>query len=531
MTSNASIAALLAAARDAHRKGDNAAAQNAISTVLTQYDGAEAWDLNGDILLALHQIPAAVTAYEKAVEREPGNPTYLHDLGRSLLQNGRPTDAEPMLARAAALKPGAWDALCDLGTSQLDQGHAALAAETFSRALAAKPDATLAHYNRGNALQDLGQFGEATAAYRQALRFTPNFLPAMMSLATLLSELGQVDEGEKLFAQAKVLGGDTPLFAQSHALVELRYGHLRQGFASYEARFRPSRYALPTRPFTAPRWQGESLAGRDILIWTEQGLGDEILSASMFSEVITAARSCTIECSERVAPLFARSFPRATVVARRDPADSATAVHFDFQTPAMSLARFLRQDPADFAHNAGYLRADENLVQKLRHKYLAQGGRVIGVSWESTARHGARKRLPLGAWEPILKTPGLTFVSLQYGVAPGDASLAAAGGRVIVDDEVDALKSLDASAAQVAAMDLVITVSNTTAHLAGAQNVPVWTLLPEGPGCFWYWFRNRTDSPWYPSMRIFRQPRPGDWQGAVNAVAQALVEIKPQGRL
>ena len=127
--------------------------------------------------------------------------------------------------------------------------------------------------------------------------------------------------------------------------------------------------------------------------------------------------------------------------------------------------------------------------------------------------------------------PGVTFVSLQYGMKPDDPVLAAVNGRLIVGAEIDALASLDASAAQVAAMDLVITVSNTTAHLAGAQGVVVWTLLPEGPGCFWYWLRNRSDTPWYQSMRNFRQPRRGDWQGAVDAVAQALVEMKPQGRL
>ena len=131
------------------------------------------------------------------------------------------------------------------------------------------------------------------------------------------------------------------------------------------------------------------------------------------------------------------------------------------------------------------------------------------------------------------KIPGITFVVLQYGISPGDPEITRLGleNLQIVDGDIEARKNLDGSAAQVAAMDLVITVSNTTAHLAGAQGVPVWALLPSGPGCLWYWFQDRNDSPWYPSMRIFRQNNPGAWQAVVDDVARTLVEAKTQGRL
>ncbi len=522
------IAAMLTLAREAHQAGDNAAALKAVSQVLAQAATAEAWDLKGDILLAMTQLPAAVDAYRNAVDLAPANAVYAHDLARSLLQSGRPGDALPFLRRATGLKAGAWDILCDLGTAQLELGLAGEAVASFSKALTLKPDAVLAHFNRGNALQELGRLDEAEASFRAALGFAPTFVPAAMSLATLLSDLGRLSEAEPLFARAKGLSPGATLFNQAYALVKLRYGQLREGFAAYESRFQASRYGLQTRPFTYPRWQGEGLAGRHILIWTEQGLGDEILSAGMFPEVIAAAGSCTIECSERSVALFQRSFPRATVVSRQTPADPATSGPFDFQSPALSLGTFLRPAFAAFPTHAGYLRPDEALKTHLRAKYKAgdPNTRVVGISWDSTARHGARKRLPLQAWKPILSLPGFAFVSLQYGVGPDDADIKRLGlTNLLIDGEVDALKSLDASAAQVGAMDLVLTVSNTTAHLAGAQNIPVWTLLPDGPGCFWYWFRDRMDSPWYPSMRIFRQPRPGAWDAVVNTVAQALVEI------
>ncbi len=530
-----SSAGKAAAARDAHRAGDNTTALALISQALERMDAAEAWDLKGDILLALAQYSDAVDAYSRAVELEPGDARFLHDLGRSLLQSGRAAEAESALAQAATLKPGAWVILSDLGAAQLEQGAANNALASFSEALAARPDSALVYFNRGNALQDLSRFDEAESSYRSALRFAPDHFPALISLATLVSDRGQINDAEKLLAQARALGPHEALLDQADALVKLRYGLLREGFAAYESRFRPSRYGLQRRPFACPQWQGGDLAERDILIWTEQGLGEEILAASMFAEIVGAARSCTIECSDRTVPLFQRSFEGARVVARHEPPDPATLGRFDYQTAALSLGKMLRPDFSAFRKHTGYLRADETLRSRLRQKYRAGDptARVVGISWDSTARHGARKRLPLEAWGPILAIPGIRFVSLQYGVGPDDPGVKrlGLGSRLVVDGEIDALNNLDASAAQVAAMDLVITVSNTTAHLAGALGIPVWTLLADGPGCFWYWFRDRNDSPWYPSMRMIRQPSPGDWQAVVSQVAGSLVEKAGQSRL
>ena len=452
--------------------------------------------------------------------------TQLHDLGRSLLQEGRAAEAERALGQAAALRTGAWDVLCDLGTAQLRQGNTQSAIASFAAALAAKPDAALAHFNLAIALADIGAFADAERAYRATLQYEPQLRPAIAALANLLCDLGQREEGLALFAQARALQPDDPLLDQAMALVALRYGELRAGFTAYEARFHATQFGLPVRPFTAPRWQGEDLSGRSILIWTEQGLGEEILSASMFAEVAAKVGTCTIECSERLAPLLQRSLPRAKIIVRRDPPDTAS---FDFQVPALSLARVLRTYFTHFPKHAGYLKADPALVTRLRAKYRARSGgkRIVGISWESASRHGGRKRLPLELWRPILDAPDVDFVSLQYGISPGSPYIAAADGKLFIDGEVNALESLEASAAQVAAMDLVITVSNTTAHLAGAQNVPVWTLLTAGPGSFWYWFRNRSDSPWYPSMRLWRQTAPGDWAPVVQGVARALVEQNP----
>jgi len=520
---------LLAQAQALHGAGRNAEALTIVTQVLAKHPTAAAWSLRGDIHLAMGEPTTAVQAYGHAVKREPGNAMYHHDLARSLLAAGRAKDAERSLVTAARLNAHAWDIMCDLGSAQLEQGKTDKALAAFTTALTLKPDAAAAHFNQGTALRDLGRLDEAEAAFRTAARLAPTFLSPMISLITLLGDLGRLEEAQHWFTTAAHLAPGEIQVQQAWAMALLRHGALREGFAIYETRFLPSRFALPVRPFPYPQWHGENLADKSLLIWTEQGVGDEIFSAGMFPDLIAAAGSCTIECTERIAPLFERSFPDATVVPRRDPPDAATQEPFDFQSAALSLGGLLRPDIDRFPQHNGYLRADPDLTATLRARYraLKPGTLVVGVAWDSTGRHGLNKRLPLDQWSPILSQDDVTFISLQYGARKNDPGLE----KVLLDEGVDALKSLDAAAAQIAAMDLVITVSNTTAHLAGALNIPVWTLLPDGPGCLWYWFRERLDSPWYPSMRMFRQPRPGGWAPVVENAAQALVELKAKGQL
>ncbi|MBY0511390.1 MAG: tetratricopeptide repeat protein [Rhodospirillaceae bacterium] len=520
---------LVVRARAHHQSGRNTEALTIVTEALSGHPTAAAWNLRGDIHLALGDIVAAEQAYIEAVQREPDNAGYHHDRARALLAGRRMAEAEDVLMTAARLNGRAWDIMCDLGTAQLEQGKMQMALASFTAALALKPDAAAALFNRGSVLRDLGRLDEAEAAFVSAARSAPAFLPPMISLITLMGDLGRLPEAEKWFAEAVRIAPQEPQIHQARALALLRHGDLRGGSIAYEARFVPSRFALPVRPFTAPRWKGESLTGKSILIWTEQGIGDELLSAGMFTDVIAAAASCTIECSERAVPLFQRSFPKASIVARYDPPAPETQGSFDYQIPALSLCGLLRTDMTGFPRHRGYLRADPDLTQKLRRSYRNRnpGAIVVGIAWDSAGRHGANKRLPLEHWAPVLSQEDVVFVSLQYGAGPATPGLKG----VILDETVDALKSLDAAAAQTAAMDMVITVSNTTAHLAGALNVPAWTLLPDGPGCLWYWFRERLDSPWYPSVRIFRQPRPGAWAPAVDEAARALVELKAKGPL
>jgi hypothetical protein len=239
---------------------------------------------------------------------------------------------------------------------------------------------------------------------------------------------------------------------------------------------------------TAPAWNGQPLEGKTLHVWGEQGVGDQVLYAGVIDEARARAGRCVLECEPRLVPLFERSFAGVEVVPQTTPAQQRiSAPDIGAQIAVGSLSRFFRTDLASFPRHRGYLRADPTRVALLRERYRRLGsGRVVGLSWRSTRKDlGLWKSAPLAGWAPILAVPGVAFINLQYGDCTAELVDVEQhiGTAIHCDGEVDPLKDLDAFAAQISALDLVITTSNTTAHFAGALGVPVWTLLPAGSGC------------------------------------------------
>ena len=281
-----------------------------------------------------------------------------------------------------------------------------------------------------------------------------------------------------------------------------------------------------------PHWAGEPLVGKTVLIWGEQGVGDEIMLASVLSEVMQAAGQVIVECDPRLIPIYRRSFPDAEFIGRDEPpSQRLSAPEIDYQCALGSLCRWLRRGTPDFADPTAYLAAEAKKVADIRARYQALGtGPKIGIAWRSKPKGAAienilfseSKTIALESWAPILRTPGVKFVNLQYGDCSRDltAMRERFGVEVFQDQEIDQMASLDDFAAQIAALDLVVAGSNTTVHLAGALGRPVWTMVPFVPD--WRWQMGRDDTLWYPSMRLFRQPERGDWESVIQSVANEL---------
>ncbi|TAK99879.1 MAG: tetratricopeptide repeat protein [Rhodospirillaceae bacterium] len=432
---------------------------------------------------------------------------------------------------AIAVDPSFWHAYNGKGMILANQMRFDEAISVYKMALTHAPQSPELHNNLGNAYRRYGDGENALTHFREAHRLKPEHKSIHLNLASTLDELGRADEALESFDTLVDRAPDYVDALYNRAQALLSAGRFVEGWSEFPWRLKRSAANVRYDAFPQPVWQGEDLAGRNILVWTEQGIGDEIMTASMLSDAIEKARHVTFVCSERLLPLMRRSFPKATVVERKEPLPAAAvdpAINLQMSQSELGLA--LRRDWTDFPRQERFLKADPTRQSALRRKYqsLRPGARLVGISWRSSNHEvGWLKGQDLLAWAPILSVAGnIAFVNLQYGDCREDLARVrqTLGIDILHDPDIDPLKDMDGFAAQVGAMDLVISTSNTTVHTAGALGIPTWVLLPAGRGRMWYWFRERADSLWYPSLRLMRQVRDGDWKPLFDLCAERLAE-------
>lgn len=509
--------------------------------------------------IAAGRLPEAIIALSKAVDGPSGRQALLL-LAQLFRQLDRPEDAMRALETLLARSPGDEEGRFQLANLAAEMGAADGAQQIYRDLLRERPDSLPIRNNLANLLRALhraeeglrviepamaagrgdanllttyglcalecGDLEAARRAFEEALSVQPEHGEARANLGELLLLAGDRETGISTLMEA--MRNLAPA-ARAQAEVNLAYAHFldgdwQAGWTAFESRFAalpPTE--RPPRPFGQPRWQGEPLDGK-LLVWGEQGVGDEIIYAGMLADAADRVPGCVLECEPRLAPLLARSFPEVEVLSRADPpAPRLAAPDLVAQIPIASLGALFRKGVEDFPRRPAYLRADPDLRAVLRERYRSFGeGPLVGLSWRSVnARAGPAKSLSLEGLVSILGARPAVFVNLQYGDVAAEIGRFrdSSGIEVIADPAVDQMRDMDAFAAQVAAMDLVVSVSNTAAHVAGGLGRPVWTMVPAGPGLRWYWGREGAACPWYPTMRLYRQPAPGRWQEVVDAVA------------
>ncbi|HYH23293.1 MAG TPA: glycosyltransferase family 9 protein [Azospirillum sp.] len=382
-------------------------------------------------------------------------------------------DAAAVEARRALLTdPGLADAAANLGAAQVALGDCATAAVWLWRAHRLRPEQTETLLNLGMALRDLRRFGDAETCLRAALARRPNDADTHLALA--VSRLVQ--------------------------------GDLAGGWAEFEWRWQ----RLP-----GPVWAGEPLEGASILLHAEQGFGDTIQFARYAPLVAARGGRVILEVHPLLVRLLATLAPDVRVIARAD-----TPPRTDHHCPLMSLPRAFGTTLTTIPANVPYLRPSEEDAGRWRRRLDGAPGLRVGLVWAGNPRHrnDRNRSLPVRHLAPLLGVPGVRFFSLQTGDAR--AALSALPGGAAVEDAMADVRDFAETAALLVNLDLVIAVDTAIVHLAGALGVPCWALLAHAPD--WRWLLDRPDSPWYPSLRLFRQPRPGDW-GTVTATAAAVL--------
>lgn len=486
---------------------------------------AEAHLAFGNSLQAENRIDEALGAFDRVIALQPNRPEAYANAGVALAGGGYYKRAIPLLERAIALQPDTFAlyfqlASCLYLTARHEEAHA-VAERGFAR--------TPAHLSVddeiavGSFLQEANRHEEAGAHFQKAIEQDPNSAGGHLGYGRALEIAGRHKEALYHFDRAIELTPDNDMLLWNKAIVCLSLENFSEGWKLFEKRFSERVLFATPRNHAAPRWNGGKLSGA-LAVWGEQGLGDQIIYASMLSDVSKDVASLILEVEPRLIPLFVRSFPKASVRALSDdPAGSQADAHVPFG----GLGEFYRRQKSDFPQRA-YLSADSARTDALRRRLSAAGKVSVGVSWRSAnQRFGIHKTARLQDLHQIFSRPDIQLIDLQYGdtSAERDNVRQEYGVEVLHIDEVDNTKDIDGLAALISACDAVLTVSNTTAHIAGALGKPVWILVPHAQGRLWYWFHERSDSLWYPGARIVRQQPGQSWADLVASITPEISEF------
>lgn len=377
---------------------------------------------------------------------------------------------------------------------------------------------SIAHNERGVALAREGRSNEAVAAYSQATKLRPDFAQAHTNNGRALTDLGRIDESIAAHRRAVAHWPDDSIAHFGLADALLMAGEYTEGLTEYEWRWKGTAPVFK-RKFAEPRWSGEYLNGRTLLIHAEQGFGDAIQFVRFAPELARFNGRVLLEAPRALVPLLHSAPGFEDVVAADDPLPN-----FDAQIPLMSLPHVLGTRLDTIPTRTPYLQSDPVRTSVWRERLSPYGGLKVGVVWAGNPEHTHDHWRSIQASKllPHLTMPGVQLFGLQVGMRAGDREVVDATPGMI--DLSPQLSDFANSAAAVDALDLVISVDTSVAHLAGAIGVPVWTLIPFSLD--WRWMLGREDSPWYPTMRLFRQSRPGDWTTVLERVGTAIATLQ-----
>jgi tetratricopeptide (TPR) repeat protein len=433
-------------------------------------------------------------------------------LGFSHRRRGEGPCACAAFEKAISMAPAHFSAWHDLGLARFDLGQAQDAVAAFERASAIKPESVEAQHNRGRALHALRDLDAALAAYDRALSLRPDFAPSWFNRGETLNDLRRYDEAVASYEKAAACGHDRDDVDWNLSLTCLVRGDFARGFEKYEARWK-GHGAWPRRHVDIPAWTGGRIEGKRLLVWAEQGLGDTLQFSRYVPLLHERGASIVFEVQSSMKTLLAR-LPHCEVVGRGEPVPRC-----DLQIPLLSLPRLFGTTLETIPAKVPYLEADSAKVALWEPRLAPRDGKprvAIACSGQAAQKDDAWRSIPLAAFAPLATLANLHVVQPQ--LRDEDRRALAHLPQVRAFDA--ALRDFDDSAAILAGMDRVITIDTSLAHLAGALAKPTWILCPWTPT--WRWLESRSDSPWYPTARLFRQEVRNDWQGAVDRVVSAL---------
>lgn len=453
--------------------------------------------------------------YKKILQRDPKHFDALHLLAMICAQTGQAELSVALSRRAISVNPKVGAAHSLLGSALHALGRSEAALESHDKAIALQPSHAEAHNNRGSTLSDLGRHEEALASFDRAIAIDANYASAHHNRGIALYQLRRPDEAVVSFDAALALQNH-PLIALDRSIALLQAGRFENAWPGYEAR--KLRWAEDiVRCDDQTQWRGQDLSGKRLFLHHEQGLGDTIQFCRYIKTLQDRGAQVVLSLQNPLRRLLQRSWPSVEILG-----EGSRPTSFDYHCPLMSLPLAFGTRLETIPASPSYLRTDAGRRAEFEAKLPAKTKRRVGLVWSGSFVHpnDHNRSIAFDQLAPVLAAD-VDWVSLQAEIRPSDVDAVRSFGQVGL--HCDALKDFDDTAALVEAMDLVITVDTSVAHLAGALGKPVWILLPFSPD--WRWLLDRSDSPWYPSARLFRQQRLGDWSSVVADLQEALAAL------
>jgi tetratricopeptide (TPR) repeat protein len=543
----------------------------------------------GSAYQASHNNELAIERYEQALAINPKNADVLNNLGLALHGSGRQEDAIERYEQALVINPDYAEVFNNLGNAlrELDKQQEAInhyekalilnrdfaeaynnlglviqdldrqeeSTKHFKKAIVIKPDYAEAHNNLGNALKEINQQEEAIKHYKQALIIRPDYVETRTNLGLMYHEMGELEEAIKQYEQALIIRPDyaeahyqlgntlqelarleeaikhyqlaisiKPDYAEAHYNMGLTYllkGALREGWRNYEWRYKTKKFKHYKRVIDKPKWNGTSLKNRTILIHAEQGLGDTIQFIRYAPIVANTGGNVIVECHPGIIHLFESYKNSVTFIGKGEPLPD-----FDVHCSLLSLPGILNTTIDTIPSEINYIHTDKRLASSWKEKLSNSNKFKIGIFWQGNKNHNRDKfrSIPLKNFESLLSFSEIDFINLQKG--EGHEQVIEYGFSNLITDytaEMDNEERFSDTAALMQSLDLVIGTDTAIIHLAGAMGIPTWLLLPFHPD--WRWMLKIEDTPWYPTMRLFRQEEIGNWHTVVKKIERELEKM------